>query len=124
MDEKNYSNYGSSYSSIKHNQRNPGGTNDNQTSAVVPFELNMKNNFFRTSSEDLEEYNSLRDSEPMGRKLVPVGYFDQDNKGHNSPSQANTTSRYNDGKMVHSVEFPKLNKTIRSETLYSLKSQK
>jgi hypothetical protein len=79
------------------------------------------NNLFQTQSDDFNDNNVFNDG-TEGR-MVPVGYF---NKGPNSmanPSEVNTTSRLSDNNIVSTIGFPKLNNTIRTETLYSIKSQ-
>lgn len=80
------------------------------------------NNFLKTNSEDMNPESTLY--EPgMGKHMVPLGYFDRSPQTFNANSEQNVTSRLTDNKIVSSVEFPNLHKTLRTETLYSLKSQ-
>lgn len=80
------------------------------------------NNFLNTRTDDISSELSFKDP-TLERKLVPLGYFDRSPNTVASPSDLNTTSRYSENKIVSSVEFPNLNRTLRTETLYSLKSQ-
>jgi hypothetical protein len=90
--------------------------------AIVPSDNKRRNNnFFKANTDDLVHEASFQD--PNDHKIVTMGYFDKNDSGFASPSQANTTSRYNDNRVMNSVEFPMLNKTNYTETLYSLKSQ-
>lgn len=80
------------------------------------------NNFLNTKTDDMTTDLSFKDP-TLERKLVPLGYFDRSPNTVASPSDLNTTSRYSENKIASSVEFPHLNRTLRTETLYSLKSQ-
>ena len=81
---------------------------------------NPRNNgFFRTSQNSDEGMALDPENE---QRMVPVGYFDRPPNTIANPSVVNSTGRYTENRMVSQVELPQLRKTIRSETLYSLKS--
>jgi hypothetical protein len=61
--------------------------------------------------------------------MVTLGYYENPENSHRSGSNINSsvagynyTSRDAENRLMTNTEFPKLNKTITSETLYSLKS--
>jgi hypothetical protein len=61
--------------------------------------------------------------------MVPLGYYENVGNSNRSGSDINSsvaghnyTSRDAENRLMTNTEFPKLNKTITSETLYSLKS--
>lgn len=91
------------------------------TSLAYADRVQRNNNYFKMNEPENAKNESFEDPESL--KLVPVGYFGKPAGGLESPSQANTTSRYNDNRVMNSVEFPQLNKTNYTETMYSLKSQ-
>ena len=89
---------------------------------MCPTKNKRNNNYFQNiNNDDINDDLSLNDGE--NTKIVAFGYFDRKNTNFGATSQANTTLRYNENKVANSVEFPKLNKTNYTETLYSLKSQ-
>jgi len=96
--------------------------NNKISNSIIPIDTKLRNNnFFKSNSEDLSY--DMSSQEITNRKLVPIGYFDQSPGTISSVSQAHTSTRYNENIVSNSIEFPKLNRTIHSETLYSLKSQ-
>lgn len=80
------------------------------------------NNFIQTSSEDMHRPDPIYEA-TSEQRMVPMGYFDRSPNTMSNLGDANTTSRHQQNKIINSVEFPQLNKTLRTETLYSLKSQ-
>ena len=53
-------------------------------------------------------------------QMVPMGYFEHQSYSNNG---LNSTARQPDNSMLSNSILPKLNKTIRNETLYSIKSK-
>ena len=60
----------------------------------------------------------------LENRLVSLNHFDKTDNKFLVPSSQNSLHHYSDAKVSSSVEFPQLNRTMKSETLYSLKSQK
>lgn len=107
------------------NSKPPHGYNRNKLNvskkagnSAMESHNNIRNNNFMNTRTDMGD---SRDGQNDSR-LVPMGYFEKiPNTG--SVSEVHTSTRFNENKIVSNIELPKLNKTIRSETLYSLKSQ-
>ena len=57
-------------------------------------------------------------------KMVPVGYFENQSVSNKISTKFNSTSRHQDNSMLNNVVLPKLNRTTKNETLYSIKSKK
>ena len=79
-------------------------------------------NFFRNNTDDLTSESSFHDL-TLERKIVPLGYFERTESSFGNPNEINSAHRYTDSKVSNSVEFPQLNRTLKTETLYSIKSQ-
>ena len=79
-------------------------------------------NFFRNNTDDLTSESSFHDP-TIERKMVPIGYFERTESSFGTPNDVNTAHRNADNKVANSVEFPQLNRTLKTETLYSIKSQ-
>lgn len=112
-----------------HNLKKNKGVNGNnmqnltkKSQPSIPLSNSQRNNnFFRSTDyvDGAEPYFEHVNE----NKLVPMGYFERSPNSMGPISELNSTSRYTENRIVSHTEFPKLNKTIRSETLYSLKSQ-
>jgi hypothetical protein len=88
----------------------------------IPLSNGQRNNNFFRSTNNIDKQETYYD-DMNENKLVPTGYFERSPNSMGPVSDLNSTSRYTENRIVSHTEFPKLNKTIRTETLYSIKSQ-
>lgn len=114
IEANNYS-YGKQKKGPKGVKRNTSA-NKNTSEVTKNNGPTMNNNLFKSTSDGFDDENSVFDVHD--RKLVPMGYFD---KSPNTVSEINTTSRFNENRMA-TIELPMLHNTLRTETLYSIKS--
>jgi hypothetical protein len=102
IDYKNYSNY-------------------KPTDKLNGVKKQKNKNFFKNNTDDLTSESDFHDP-TLERKLVPMGYFERTESSFGNPNETNNAHRYTDNKVSNSVEFPQLNRTLKTETLYSIKS--
>lgn len=111
-----------SSSNNKYNKINSNKNRNNVSNSTNTLDVNSGNNqMLKIKADKISQDISYQESEDS--ELVPFGYFNKNQDSFGSPVHAYSTSRHDDNRITSSIEFPQLNKTIRSETLYSLKSQ-
>lgn len=119
----NYSQHQMTKDSKRVKARNKLNVSKNLPNSQTGHITNKRNNnFMHTSSEDMHRADPIYEHN-REQRMVPMGYFEKSPNTMSSLGEVNTTSRHKQNKIINSVEFPQLNKTLRTETLYSLKSQ-